>query len=178
MIWTDPLFWLLVVAVAAFMELWAMLLHGRFWHGILWFGHRSHHTPRQTWWEWNDAFSAGHALLAMGLIIGGLELLHGPAQLLAVGVGVGMSVFGMAYFAVHDGLIHGRLPVQFLLRWDYFRRVRNAHLVHHNKGEAPFGLFLGVQELRWASARRRAVDAKADVAPLADGTGYSGRRAA
>jgi beta-carotene 3-hydroxylase len=153
MIWSQPLFWLLAAAVAVLMELWAMFLHGQLWHGVLWFGHRSHHTPKAGWWEWNDAFAVGHALIAMGLIIGGLELLHGPVQLVAVAIGMGMSAFGMAYFAVHDGLIHGRLPMQFLLRWDYFRRVRNAHMAHHHKGQAPYGLFLGLQELRWHNKR-------------------------
>ncbi len=141
-------FWSLVVLVAVAMELWAMLLHGRLWHGVLWFAHRSHHTPRRGWLEFNDAFAALHALVAMGLIIGGLELLDGQIQLVAVAVGVGMSVFGMAYFTVHDGLIHGRLPVAFLARWSWLRRIRNAHLVHHQRDAAPYGLFLGVWELR------------------------------
>lgn len=150
--WLDPLFWAIAVVVAVAMEFWAMVLHGRLWHGRLWFAHRSHHTPRRGWWEANDAFAIGHALLAMGLIIGGLELLRGRLQLVAVAVGIGMSLFGMAYFAVHDGLIHGRLPVAFLARWRWLRLIRNAHLVHHQRDAAPYGLFLGLWELRRARA--------------------------
>jgi beta-carotene 3-hydroxylase len=153
--WTDPRFWLLALAVACAMEFWAMLLHGRLWHGVLWFAHRSHHAPRTGWFEGNDAFAVLHALLAMGLIIGGLEGLQGTAQWLSVAVGIGMSMFGMAYFTVHDGLIHGRLPVQFLSRWDWLRRVRNAHLVHHHRDAEPYGLFMGQWELQRALQRQK-----------------------
>lgn len=153
--WTDPLFWGVAVAVAALMEFWAALLHGRFWHGPLWFGHRSHHAPRTGPFEFNDVFAVLHAAIAMALIIGGLEGLQGPAQRLAVAVGVGMSLFGVAYFTVHDGLIHGRLPVAFLARSAWLRRVRNAHRVHHAQDAAPYGLFLGPWELKRARARQR-----------------------
>lgn len=151
--WTDWRFWCVAAAVAVAMEFWAMLLHGRLWHGVLWLAHRSHHTPRRGWFEANDAFAVLHAVLAMALIIGGLERLHGTTQWLAVAVGVGMSMFGMAYFTVHDGLIHGRLPVQFLSRFDWVRRVRNAHLVHHHRDAEPYGLFLGQWELQRALRR-------------------------
>ena len=54
-----------------------------------------------------------------------------------------MTVFGFAYIIVHDGLVHGRLPVQGLAKFRYLRQVRNAHRVHHLTGEAPYGLFYG-----------------------------------
>ena len=67
----DPLFWCIAVAVAIGMEFWAMLLHGRLWHGPWWPTHRSHHTPRTGPFELNDAFAVLHAALAIVLIIGG-----------------------------------------------------------------------------------------------------------
>jgi beta-carotene 3-hydroxylase len=155
MIWTAPLFWVIVAVVAVFMEFWAMLLHGRLWHGPMWFTHRSHHTARQGWFEFNDIFAVFHAAIAIALIIGGLEGLSGTAQLVAVAAGIGMTVFGMAYFAVHDGLIHGRLPVAFLARLEWIRRIRNAHQVHHVKDAQPYGLFLGPWELKRVRVRNR-----------------------
>lgn len=153
--WTDPIFWLVVVTVAVLMEFWAMVLHGRLWHGVLWLTHRSHHVPRRGWFEFNDIFALGHALIAMTLIIYGFESDHGRLSHLMIAVGFGMSAFGLAYFTVHDGFIHGRLPVAWLARFAFMRRVRNAHRVHHRRDhEGPFGLFLGEWELRRAKQRR------------------------
>lgn len=153
--WTDPLFWLVLIAVALAMELWAMLLHGRLWHGILWITHRSHHTPRRGWFEFNDIFAGFHAAIAIVLIVYGFESDHGRASHLMIAAGFGMTAFGLAYFTVHDGFIHGRLPVAWLDRSAFLRRVRNAHRVHHQRDhEGPFGLFLGEWELRRAKRRR------------------------
>ncbi|MEZ4436370.1 MAG: beta-carotene hydroxylase [bacterium] len=155
--WSDPLFWVVLVGVACAMELWAMLLHGRLWHGALWPTHESHHVPRRGWFEFNDVFAVFHAGVAMFLIIYGFESDHGRWSHLMIAAGFGMSAFGLAYFTVHDGFIHGRLPVEWLSRFGFMRRVRNAHRVHHTREHAaPFGLFLGGWELRRAQRRRRA----------------------
>ena len=150
----DPLFWLTAVVVAIGMEFWAMLLHGRLWHGPWWPTHRSHHTPRTGALELNDAFAVIHAALAIVLIVGGFESHAGRLSHLAVAIGYGMTAFGLSYFVVHDGFIHGRLPVAFLARWRFFRRVRNAHQAHHQLDGGPYGLFLGPWELRRAAAKR------------------------
>jgi beta-carotene 3-hydroxylase len=145
----------LVVAVA--MDLWAALLHGRVWHSWLWPVHRSHHTPRPNGvrFEANDALSLLHAPIAVALILHGCRAAPGPLREVEFGVGVGMSLFGVAYLVVHDGLVHGRLPVQWLLRLRYFRGVARAHRVHHTgvAGGAPYGLFLG----RWELAHNRSL---------------------
>ena len=148
---SDPLFWLVLCTAAFVMEFWAMLLHGRLWHGPWWPAHKSHHTPRTGLWEANDVFAAMHASVAIALIVAGLEHKLGAHSHLFVAAGYGMTAFGIAYFVVHDGLIHGRLPVAFLGRIPWLRRVRNAHLVHHRLDAAPYGLFLGPRELRRAT---------------------------
>jgi beta-carotene 3-hydroxylase len=139
------------LCVAAAMDLWAALLHGRVWHAWLWSIHRSHHDPRRPGarFEANDALSVLHAPIAIALILVGCKAGPGFAREAAFGVGVGMTLFGMAYLVVHDGLVHGRLPVQFLLRLRYFRGVARAHRVHHTgvAGGAPYGLFFGRWEL-------------------------------
>jgi beta-carotene 3-hydroxylase len=138
-VWT----WIPVaVLVAMVMEPWAALLHGRLWHGPMWGLHRSHHEPKRGW-ELNDALSAAHAPVAIVLIVYGCEAAPGALREVAFGVGVGMTAFGLAYLVVHDGFVHQRLPVAFLGRWKYFRRVASAHGVHHRTGGAPNGLFAG-----------------------------------
>ena len=135
------------LVVAAAMEPWARFLHGRVWHGSLWWVHRSHHGRRKGRFELNDALSAAHAPVATALVMIGCNL-HGYLAAITIGVGAGMTAFGIAYVVVHDGFVHGRLPVRFLARVGWLRRVREAHAVHHARGAAPYGFFLGPQELK------------------------------
>lgn len=137
---------LVAVVVAAAMEPWAQLLHGRVWHRRLWGVHRSHHARRPGRFERNDALSAAHAPIATALIMVGCNM-HGLLAVAAIGTGAGMTLFGLAYVLFHDGVVHGRLPVGFLLRLPGVRRIRDAHAVHHARGAAPYGFFLGPREL-------------------------------
>ena len=139
--------------VAAAMEPWARLLHGRVWHHALWRIHRSHHSHRRGRFEANDALSAAHAPIATALIMLGCNL-HGSASAISIGIGAGMTAFGVSYVIVHDGLVHGRLPVAFLSRFAWLRRIRDAHRIHHARGAAPYGLFLGPRELTRAPRAR------------------------
>lgn len=148
---SAALVWIPVsLAVAVAMELWAGLLHGRIWHQALWGIHRSHHRRGATGLEANDALSVLHAPIAIALILYGCAGAAGPLREAAFGVGIGMTMFGAAYLVVHDGLVHGRLPVRALGRIPYFARVARAHRVHHATGHAPYGLFLGPWERRRA----------------------------
>lgn len=132
------------------MEFWARVVHDRAWHGFLWSVHRSHHRKHHSRVEANDALSFTHAPIAMVLIIGACVWPYGRVADVAFGVGIGMTAFGVAYALVHDGFIHGRLPLAFLGRIPYFVRVREAHEQHHRGNAAPYGLFLGP----WEPAKR------------------------
>ncbi len=147
---------LLVVTLvtAAAMEPWARILHGRIWHSVLWNMHRSHHELRLGRFERNDALSFLHAPIAAGLVVVGCQL-EGTARAAIIGVGAGMTLFGFAYVLVHDGLVHERLSIPFLMRFRFFRSVRGAHLVHHRHGGAPYGLFLGPSELAKSRSREK-----------------------
>jgi beta-carotene 3-hydroxylase len=158
--------WLLVVpATALLMEFWAALLHGRFWHGMLWNMHRSHHRPRHGHWEANDWLSLLHAPIAIAMILYGCRAEPGVLREFVFAVGIGMTVFGLAYLLVHDGMVHGRLPMQWLLKYSYFKRVQACHELHHNlryRG-VPYGFFLGKLELHFLAkdsrqAERRSAD--------------------
>ena len=142
--------------VAALMEPWARILHGGVWHSALWSIHRSHHAPRHGRFERNDVLSAVHAPVAMTLIIVGCQLPRAMPSALCLGVGAGMTAFGLAYTLVHDGLVHGRLPVgrRHLLRLRGLREIRRAQVVHHSLGGVPYGLFRGPAELNVDHDRR------------------------
>lgn len=159
------------LVVAPLMELWSRFLHGRVWHGLLFSVHRSHHRARHGRFEKNDILSVTHAPIAAALVIVGC-MRHGIDGAVMRGVGIGMTLFGLAYVVVHDGFVHGRLPVEWLARFRFFRRVRGAHRVHHRTGGAPYGLFAGTRELRHATApasKRKAqrAPAPAPSAPIA-----------
>ncbi len=152
LVWVPTAF---VVAVA--MDLWAGLLHRSAWHRGLWRVHRSHHRVGGGGFEANDFLSALHAPLAIALIVYGCAGPPGAWREVAYGFGVGMSVFGVAYLLVHDGVVHGRLPVRWLLASRRLRRVAAAHRVHHTGtlGGPPFALFFGPYEMLRASRIKR-----------------------
>lgn len=153
----SVLIWLPVaLLVAPLMDLWAALLHGRFWHGVLWGVHRSHHLPRKGRLEANDALSLLHVPIAIALILWGCMAEPGALREVAFGIGIGMTAFGVSYLVVHDGLVHGRLPVAFLANIAYFERVVRAHREHHkgSRGRPPYGLFFGPLELRLSEKKR------------------------
>lgn len=152
------LVWLPVALVTAMaMDRWAALLHRRMWHGPLWSVHRSHHAPRDGRFERNDALSVLHAPIAVAFILYGCLASPAATREGLFGVGIGMTAFGVAYVVVHDGLVHERLPVRFLLRLRYLRAVVAAHRRHHAAASAgpPYGLFFGPSELRRAARLRR-----------------------
>ena len=146
---------LVALVTFALMEPWAAILHGRVWHGVLYVLHRSHHVPRAGRFEANDLLSAAHAPIAIAMILWGCLHTDAASSIPLRGVGIGMTLFGLSYSLVHDGLVHERLPVAWLARWRWLARVRAAHRVHHERGEAPFGLFLGPQELKRAITHGR-----------------------
>ena len=154
----HALLWVPIAAVTAvLMDLWAALLHGRIWHAWLWSVHRSHHEPGKGRLEANDALSLLHAPLAIALLLWGCASRPTILREVSFGIGLGMSLFGLAYLVVHDGLVHGRLPVSGLLRIAYLRSVVRAHRAHHMRRPSgpPYGLFFGPRELARAQRLTR-----------------------
>ncbi len=155
--WFKVVIWLAVGLPVAFgMEGWARVLHGRLWHGVLWRFHESHHVEQPGYFELNDLFAVFHAAVAIPMMLYGCVGPEGWAREALFGLSLGMTAFGLSYAVVHDGLVHGRLPVAFLRRSAWIRRIEAAHKVHHRDGEAPYGLFRGPAEVRRIAAARRA----------------------
>ncbi|XP_043813189.1 beta-carotene hydroxylase 2, chloroplastic isoform X2 [Manihot esculenta] len=152
------------------MEFWARWAHRALWHASLWHMHESHHRPREGPFELNDVFAIINAIPAIGLLSFGF-FNKGLFPGLCFGAGLGITVFGMAYMFVHDGLVHKRFPVGPIANVPYFRKVAAAHQVnfngvmmlclagpllplatdslHHSDkfNGVPYGLFLGPKEV-------------------------------
>ncbi|KMZ56229.1 beta-carotene hydroxylase 1 [Zostera marina] len=138
----------LSVGAAVGMEFWARWAHKALWHASLWHMHESHHRPREGQFELNDVFAIINAVPAISLLSFGFfhsGLLPG----LCFGAGLGITLYGMSYMFVHDGLVHRRFPVGPVANVPYLRKVASAHQIHHTDkfDGVPYGLFLGPKEL-------------------------------
>lgn len=133
---------LLCIATFLTMEFMAWFTHKYVMHGFLWVLHKDHHQPEKGWFERNDTFFVFYAVISTSLFMSWSE---GIFQY-GLSMGLGILLYGIAYFAVHDVFIHQRLS--WFKRTDnaYFRAIRKAHKVHHKhlgkeEGEC-FGMLL------------------------------------
>lgn len=122
-------FWNFIIVLATFlvMEGVAWATHKYVMHGFLWILHRDHHEPHTHVFERNDAFFLIFAIPSWLCIMFGM--MNGND--FRVFIGMGIAIYGLAYFLVHEVFIHQRLP--FFRRSDnwYLRAIRKAHKVHH-----------------------------------------------
>ena len=117
---------LVCIASIVGMEFVAWFTHKYLMHGPLWFLHKSHHRPRQGWFELNDTFGIFFSAISIVLIYFGTS--GYPALL---GVGLGMVGYGVIYFLIHDVLVHRRMDHGYVPRNGYLRRIYQAHRMHH-----------------------------------------------
>ena len=115
----------LVVLTAALMEPVAYAAHRWVMHGFGWRWHRTHHTPHHRGLEGNDLYALCFAALAIFLFWIGRD---GSAP---YWIGLGMTLYGLFYAVLHDGLVHHRLPIRWVPRRGYLRRLVQAHRLHH-----------------------------------------------
>ena len=138
-------FLLLTLAAFAAMEVASYVLHRFLFHGILWRIHQSHHSAdghEHGPFEWNDLFSVGFAALSMGLMWLGHE---DPVASSTFPVGLGIAIYGVLYFVLHDLYTHRRF-LPFKTKNPAAQAVKRAHGRHHQSlskpGQEPYGLFL------------------------------------
>jgi len=117
------------VTLAAFlgMEAFAWATHRWVMHGWGWVWHRSHHEPRAGWFEKNDLFAVVFAAPAVALFWLGAQ----PGLRWVWFAGLGVSLYGLMYAFVHDGLVHQRWPFRWVPKRGYLRRLVLAHKLHH-----------------------------------------------
>jgi beta-carotene 3-hydroxylase len=144
--------WLLniVIVLATFciMEGVAWLTHKYVMHKWLWFLHEDHHVKEPGFFEKNDAFFLIFAIPSMLCMLFGTIDHKGWL----VSIGAGIAWYGLAYFIVHDIIIHQRFKLFTRTNNSFIRSVRWAHKMHHkhlNKedGES-FGMLLVARKYR------------------------------
>lgn len=118
------------------MEGMTWLIHKYIMHGFLWYLHKDHHQPHPHKLEKNDYFFLIFALPTIAIMYYGKY--HNMDYLFYIGLGI--TLYGMAYFFVHDLFIHQRIKVLRNTKNPYLLAIRRAHKQHHkyldkHKGE-------------------------------------------
>lgn len=139
----------ILIFIATFfgMEFVAWFTHKYVMHGFLWSLHEDHHdkSHAHSVFERNDAFFLIFATPSiLSILIGSIQ---GMPYLMAIGIGI--AVYGMSYFFVHDIFIHQR--IKWFRRTDnvYFRAIRKAHKVHHKHLGKEDGECFGMLLVPW-----------------------------
>jgi len=127
----------IVVLSYFFMEFIAWSNHKYIMHGFLWKWHKDHHRkdhqqglPQKTEdkrFEKNDLFFLVYSVPAMILIITGLAIHYMPI----IYSGIGISLYGLTYFIIHDIIIHNRLKHPFKKYNFFIEAIVRAHTAHH-----------------------------------------------
>lgn len=132
---------LIVLTAFIVMEGVAWFSHKYIMHGVLWKLHKDHHKPahHKKSLERNDTFFLIFAAPAICCLIVGFDNFSSSFW-----VGVGITLYGLAYFFIHDLFIHQRIKLFRNADSLYFRAIRKAHKMHHkhlgrNHGEC-FGM--------------------------------------
>jgi len=119
-----------IVVVTFFaMEFVAWATHKYVMHGWLWNLHADHHKKdHYNFLERNDSFFLIFAVPSMLLFfLGSIRGLDAPW----LWIGLGILIYGIAYFIVHEVFIHQRIKWLKRTNNTYFMAIRRAHKVHH-----------------------------------------------
>lgn len=140
------------------MELVTWATHKYAMHGFMWFFHEDHHQVKPGFFEKNDFFFLIFAIPSWLCIM--LGLMH--QYYFVVSIGVGIAMYGVAYFFVHDVFIHQRF--KWFRNSDnvYLRALRKAHKVHHKHLNKEDGECFGMLWVptKYYKEAKRAVDSK------------------
>jgi len=123
-----------LVTLAAYltMEFVAWFAHKYLMHGLLWSWHEDHHKPdeKNGFFEKNDRFFLVFAVPSATCFILGSSL---PDWFFLFFIGVGIALYGLTYFLIHDVYIHRRFKWFKKLVSTYSRAILRAHGAHHSK---------------------------------------------
>jgi len=119
---------LLVLASFIGMEAVAWLAHKYIMHGLLWKLHKDHHKKESEGFiEHNDFFFLLFAIPGIAaLLFGRLNNYN-----FLFWIGIGITLYGVAYFFIHDIFIHQRFKIFRNSNAVYFKALRRAHKTHH-----------------------------------------------
>jgi beta-carotene 3-hydroxylase len=147
------IFTLTMLLTFCVMEGITWLTHKYVMHGFLWYLHQDHHQPNGKIFEKNDAFFLIFAIPSWLCIMRGLQNQNN----VVAGIGFGIALYGLAYFIIHEVIIHQRIKWFSRSNNKYIRAIRWAHKMHHkhlNKEEGEsFGMLI-VAKKYWDKIKR------------------------
>lgn len=110
------------------MEGVAWFTHKYVMHGLLWILHRDHHKKESSgFFEHNDFFFLIFAIPGMICLYFGMQADYN----FVFWIGAGITLYGTAYFLVHDIFIHQRFKMFRNSNNAYLKALRRAHKMHH-----------------------------------------------
>lgn len=133
----------IIIVLASFiaMECVAWLAHKYLMHGLLWSLHRDHHKRDDSgFFEKNDLFFLIFAIPGIICLFLGL----GQDYSFLFWIGAGITLYGVAYFLVHDIFIHQRFRLFRNTDSVYLLALRRAHKSHHKHLEKQEGECFGM----------------------------------
>ena len=136
------LLWLITLIVTfIFMEFVAWFSHKYIMHGFLWSWHKDHHIKNhKSWFERNDLFFLFFALIFLLFVI-----LWGEADFwFGLPIALGIFIYGLTYFVVHDIFIHQRFKMFRNINNKYAKGIRRAHKIHHKNINKDYGESFGM----------------------------------
>jgi beta-carotene 3-hydroxylase len=144
----------ILIALGTFciMEGITWLTHRFVMHGFLWFLHEDHHKKSPGFFEKNDAFFIIFAIPSwLCIMLGSMNEVYW-----VVSIGSGIALYGLAYFIVHEVIIHQRFKWFTRSNNRYIKAIRRAHKMHHKhldkqEGES-FGMLL-VGKKYWGESK-------------------------
>lgn len=144
-----------VAGMVLFMECFAWVAHRYIMHGPGWGWHRSHHEASDGRFEKNDLYALVFSVVVIALF--GAGWWWEPLWWAALGI----TVYGGIYAFVHDMLVHQRFGLRWVPRRGYFKRLHQAHRLHHavkeRDGAVSFGFLFAPDPARLKAKLRERV---------------------
>ena len=127
----------IVLAALIGMEFFAWYAHKYIMHGWGWAWHRDHHEPHDNTLEKNDLFA-----VVFGTIVFLMFWIGYYVSEALWWAAFGITLYGVIYTLVHDGLVHQRY-FRWVPKKGYAKRLVQAHKLHHatigKEGGVSFG---------------------------------------
>jgi len=133
---------IVIITMFVVMEFIAWFMHKFIMHGIAWNLHKDHHKKDNhfSFFELNDFFFVFFAFLS---IIAFVSWSY-TNSIVALGIAIGICIYGFVYFFVHDLFIHQRIKVLSQTNNKYLLSIRRAHKIHHKNREKHGGECFGM----------------------------------
>ena len=133
---------LITIGSFLFMEFVAWFTHKYIMHGFLWHLHKDHHQPKK-----NQVFEKNDSFFFIFAAPGITTILIGASDFSwSFWVGLGITLYGFAYFVIHDLFIHQRSKIFRNSSSRYLNSLRRAHKIHHKninkEGGECFGMLI------------------------------------